>query len=73
MMESPPQKKLTVWEVTSLLSQVGFLIALPIAGGALFGFIVDKKLDSAPFLTLVFLLLGIGLGFWAVLKRLKSL
>ena len=44
-------------------SEIGFSIALPIVLGALFGLWLDKKLSTAPNLTLLFLSVGIFMAF----------
>lgn len=44
-------------------SEIGFLIALPITLGALFGLWLDKKFHTQPKLMLSFLFLGVFLGF----------
>lgn len=44
-------------------SEIGFSIALPIALGALFGLWLDKKLNTAPNLTMSFLFIGIFMAF----------
>lgn len=67
------KRPLNAWEIARLSSQIGFQIALPIAGGTLAGSFLDKKLGSAPIFTLVFLLAGIVLAFWSVFKKIKEI
>lgn len=67
------KKKLTVWEIVAISSQFGFLIALPVAGGTILGFFLDKKFSSTPALTIIFLLGGIFLAFWQVFKKIREI
>lgn len=58
----PKRKKRSVYTIIQA-SEIGFSIALPIVMGALFGFWLDQRLDSAPILTLLLLLVGIFFAF----------
>lgn len=52
-------------------SQIGFVISLPIAGGALLGSYLDSKFKSEPSLTLLLLLLGLviaGINIYRLIK-----
>jgi len=44
-------------------SSLGFQIALSIFIGLFFGIFLDRKFDTSPYLTMVFLVLGIAAGF----------
>lgn len=46
----------------SLASELGFSISLPIAGGAILGWILDGKFHTSPRITLSLIFLGIMLG-----------
>lgn len=46
----------------SLASELGFSIALPIAGGAILGQFLDLKLNTAPKLTLSLIFFGLFIG-----------
>ena len=48
----------------SLLSQLGFTVLACILGGFGLGLYLDNLLGSFPVLLIVFLLAGIGCGFW---------
>ena len=52
--------------------ELGFAIALPITGGALFGLWIDKKRATAPIFTLICLLIGVFLAFANLLKLVKD-
>lgn len=48
--------------VVSLASELGFAIALPIAGGAFFGQVLDNKFHTTPQMTLSFIFIGVFLA-----------
>lgn len=55
------------------VGQVGFVIAIPIAGGTLVGGYIDAKLGTYPKITLVGLCIGLvisGFNFVAVIKEI---
>lgn len=54
-------------------SGLGLVIALPISGGTVLGFILDKNLGTSPILTLIFLLGGIFLGVAGVMRKVKEI
>lgn len=64
---------LTIWEVLRISSGLGLIIALPISGGTIFGFVLDKNLNTGPILTLIFLVGGIFLAFLGVAKKIRQL
>lgn len=51
---------------------LGFSIALPIAGGAVLGFVVDNKFNSHPKATLSLLFTGIFIAAGAVYQVIKE-
>lgn len=57
----------------NLATELGFVIAVPIAGGALLGSYLDKKLGTIPKCTLSLLFLGIIFAFYSVYKLVKEL
>lgn len=57
----------------NLATGLGFAIAVPIAGGALLGSYLDRKLGTTPKCTLSFLFLGIIIAFYSVYKLVKEL
>lgn|SRR3989338_10220784 len=46
-----------------LVSELGFVISVPMVGGVLLGIWLDDKFSSSPKLTLSMLLLGVVTGF----------
>jgi F0F1-type ATP synthase assembly protein I len=66
-------KKNTYFEVAkmlSLISQIGFMMVIPIFGCMFIGKFIDAKLNTAPIFMLIFLVLGIGGAFMGVYKTL---
>ena len=49
-------------------AQVHLKIAIPIAGGLLLGYWIDKKLGTTPWLTLAGTVLGFIVGFYHFFK-----
>ena len=49
---------------------VGWFVAICIVGGAIIGIVLDKKLDTEPILSLVFLTLGTALALFGVWRML---
>ncbi|MBI2029124.1 AtpZ/AtpI family protein [Candidatus Gottesmanbacteria bacterium] len=58
--------------VLAVGSQLGFTISFPIAGGVLLGVFLDKKLGTAPSLTLLLLGLGVVVSFITLFRILKE-
>jgi hypothetical protein len=64
------------WYFLGLVGQLGYSIALPIAGGAILGRIVDDKFGTYPRATLSLLLLGIviaGIGFYTTIREVLGM
>ncbi len=62
-------------QTVSFASEMGFSIALPIAGGAFLGNFLDDKFASSPRLTLSFIFLGLFIGvanIYSIIKKIKS-
>lgn len=53
-------------------SSLGFIIALSIIIGLVIGHYLDKWLNTKPYFTLIFMVLGIISGFYNVLRMLLS-
>ncbi len=51
---------------------IGLQLAVTILLGFLIGYIVDKKFGTLPWLTLLCSALGLGAGFYNVLKQLEK-
>ncbi|MGE0134906.1 MAG: AtpZ/AtpI family protein [Dehalococcoidia bacterium] len=52
---------------------MGFYLATCIVGLTLVGRLLDSRFDTQPVLTLVFLVLGLLLGFYGAYQQLKEL
>lgn len=52
---------------------IGFSLGFWIAGSAVLGHFLDRRFDTDPILTLVFLVLGMTMGFYDAYRRLKQL
>ncbi|MCA9297951.1 MAG: AtpZ/AtpI family protein [Dehalococcoidia bacterium] len=55
------------------LTGIGFYLATCIVGLTLVGRLLDSRFDTQPVLTLVFLVLGLLLGFYGAYQQLKEL
>jgi F0F1-type ATP synthase assembly protein I len=51
---------------------IGFYLATSIVAMAVIGNALDRRLDTEPVLTLVFLVLGLLLGFYGAYVRLRE-
>lgn len=51
---------------------IGFSLAITIVGSAYFGRWLDGKFDTAPALTLVFLVIGLLAGFVGAYRQLQQ-
>ena len=62
-------------ELVSLLSAscLGLNMVVSTAIGLGLGLFFDKLFKTGPFLTLIFLLLGIFAGFWQIIKEINKL
>lgn len=64
----------SLYTAFALLAQVGFLIALPLVGGAILGQYIDHTLhDSTPLATIFGLLLGLVVGVSLVFRAITHL
>lgn len=54
-------------------TQLGFVIAIPIVGGALLGSYLDQKLGTTPKCTLSLIFLGIIFAFYYIFRMIKEL
>lgn len=50
------------WYYLGLAGEIGFTIAIPIAGGAVLGWYIDQRLHSYPRYTIILLFVGIVLS-----------
>lgn len=61
------------WYYVGLIGDIGFAIAVPIAGGALAGVAIDRTWSTTPKATLSLLVVGIILSFMNVFKTVKTI
>lgn len=61
------------WYYLGLIGEIGFAIAVPIAGGALLGVFVDRIWSTAPKATLSLLFLGIIISFMNLFKTVETI
>lgn len=54
-----------------LASDLGFAIAIPLAGGALVGAYLDRRFHTKPIITLSLIFLGLILSFITIFKIVK--
>jgi len=62
-----------VYRILGMVGSFGFTTAGAIAGGYFLGNYLDKKLNTAPWLMLTFILLGIAGSFIEFFKLIKKL
>ena len=60
------------WYFLGLVGQLGYSIALPIAGGAILGRTIDDRYGTYPRATLLLLLLGIGIAGVGFLTTIRD-
>lgn len=65
--EAKTRRGRSLWVQVSRVGTLGWLIALPIVGGALLGHLIDRRFDTGLTFTLALLLLGLviaGFTLW---------
>lgn len=69
-----PGGQLLIWNSPAFgLAGIGSYLATSIVGLTLLGRWLDGRFDSAPVLTLVFLVLGLLLGFYGAYRQLQEM
>ena len=67
-----PGRGAPVWSSPALgLVGIGTYLAVSIAGMAIVGSLLDRRFDTDPLLTLVFLVLGLLVGFLGAYRQLR--
>lgn len=61
------------WYYLGLIGEIGFAIAVPIAGGALFGVFIDRTWSTTPKATLSLLFIGVIVSFINVFKTVETI
>lgn len=56
------------WYYLGLIGEIGFAIAIPIAGGGLLGVVIDRTWSTSPKATLSLLFLGVVISFMNMFK-----
>lgn len=62
-----------IWREALRATSLGWDLALPIFGGVLTGYLLDRALSTKYIFTLGFLLLGIGTGFYNVIRAIQRM
>lgn len=56
-----------------LIGEIGFAIAIPIAGGGLLGVVIDRAWSTTPKATLSLLFLGVVISFMNIYKTVMTI
>ncbi len=59
------------WRLALQATSLGWDLALPIFGGVLIGYALDRSVSTQYIFTLGLLLLGIGVGFYNVIRSIQ--
>ncbi|MGD2103668.1 MAG: AtpZ/AtpI family protein [Anaerolineae bacterium] len=62
-----------IWREALRATSLGWDLALPIFGGVLIGYLLDRTLDTTYVFTLGFLVFGIATGFYNVFRSIRRL
>ena len=57
-----------LWRDTLVAMTLGWELALPIFGGVLIGYLLDRWLDMRPVFTMGLLVAGIALGYYNIMR-----
>jgi predicted F0F1-ATPase subunit len=71
MKEQRKKTKITLKSEYISLTTLGWDLALPIFGGVLLGYYLDKLLNSSFILTFVLLIAGIFVGYYNLVKLIE--
>ncbi len=61
----------SLWRQLAGLSSLGITFGASIAIGAFIGIVLDRWLETSPWLTILFFVFGVAAGFFNLLKDLK--
>ncbi len=67
-----PKKEDGVWSAFSIAGTIGLNMAATVAVGLFIGRFADNYLGSAPWLTIVGIVLGMLAGLWSTYKKIVS-
>jgi len=62
-----------IWREALRATSLGWDLALPIFGGVLIGYLLDRALNTTYVFTLGLLLLGIATGFYNVMRSIQRM
>jgi F0F1-type ATP synthase assembly protein I len=62
-----------IWREALRATTLGWDLALPIFGGVLIGYLLDRALGTRYVFTLGLLLFGIGTGFYNVIRSIQHM
>ena len=71
--EDTPTERRALWRDASNAFTLGWNLAIPIFGGVLIGYILDRELDTVPVFTVGCMLLGIATGFYMYFRTINRL
>ena len=60
-----------LWRLALRATSLGWELALPIFGGVLMGYLLDRLVGTRYVMTLGFLMLGIAAGFYNVIQSIQ--
>jgi F0F1-type ATP synthase assembly protein I len=60
-----------LWRLALRFITLGTDLAVPIFGGVLLGYVLDRKLGTGYALTVGLLILGIGVGYYNVVQAIR--
>jgi hypothetical protein len=66
-------KKQDAWFYLGFVGQIGYAIALPIAGGALLGAYIDRIRSTYPKATLFLLFIGFCISFLGFVRTIQDI
>lgn len=67
------KSKYNIWWAMNIFGQLGFIIAIPAAGFAYLGALVDKKYHFSPWGVVIGLILALTISSMLVWKMVKKL
>ncbi len=68
-----PSERRALWRDASNAFTLGWNLAIPIFGGVLIGYLLDRELDTLPIFTVGCMLLGIATGFYMYFRTINRL
>jgi len=71
--EIKAKKEQDMWFYLGFVGEIGFAIALPIAGGALIGGYIDRHMSTYPKATLLLLLIGAIISILGFIRTIQVL